>query len=103
MLNRLTLIARTGFVLTMVFLTLAGCGLFNQTSDTATSPDVVQNVQFSDIVTAEAVGERNAPVNETDSFSTEQARIYVVAQAEQLDSWHNHLCPLVARGPGVRG
>ncbi len=85
MLNRLTLIVRTGFVLTMAFLTLAGCGLFNRTSDTATSPDVVQNVKFSDVVTAEAIGERNAPVNKTDSFTTEQDRIYVVAQAEELD------------------
>lgn len=83
--NRIAAFLRTGLVLTMAFLYMSGCGLLNQANDTATSPDVVQNVQFSDVVTAEAIGERNAPINETDSFSIEQDRIYVVAQAEQLD------------------
>jgi hypothetical protein len=79
---------RAVLVLLMLALTLSGCGLFNQTQSggTQTGPAVSQGAVFDRIVTSEQIGDRNAPVNETDTFNAEQNRIYVVAEAQKIDS-----------------
>jgi hypothetical protein len=82
MLNRITIAVRTGMVLTMVFLSLGGCGLLNQSSS---STDVAQGAMLGRTVTAESIGERNAPVNETSTFSASDDRIYVVSEAQSID------------------
>jgi len=82
MLNRIIIAARGGLVLLLVMVTLSGCGLLNQTSGAGTT----QGAVLGQAVTAENIGDHNAPVNETQTFSTSQDRIYVVAQAQQIDS-----------------
>ena len=78
---------RAAFVLLALALTLSGCSLFNQTTGSSQGqPTDSQGTMFGRVVTAEQIGERNAPVNETSTFSAEQPRIYVVAEAPQLSS-----------------
>jgi hypothetical protein len=83
MLNRITIVVRTGLVLTMLFLSLGGCGLLNQSSSTA--PDAAQGAVLGRTVTAEGIGDHNAPVNETSTFKASDDRIYVVAEAQSID------------------
>ena len=83
MLNRTTIAMRTGLVLTMLFLSLGGCGLLNQSSSTGT--DVAQGAVLGRTVTAAGIGDHNAPVDETSTFNASDDRIYVVAEAQSID------------------
>jgi len=85
MLNRITSTMRVGLVLSIMALSLAGCGLLNQTSDSGTAPDAAQGAVLGQVVTAANIGDHNAPVNPASSFSASQDRIYVVAEAQQID------------------
>src|SRR5215468_10609071 len=84
MLNRIIIAARGGLVLLLVMVMLSGCGLLNQTNGTG-GAGTTQGAVLGPAVTAENIGDHNAPVNETHTFSTAQDRIYVVAQAQQID------------------
>jgi hypothetical protein len=86
MLNRAIVVARAGLVLLILTLGLSGCGLLNQTSGAGPASSATQGAVLGPAVTAENIGDHNAPVNEARTFSASQDRIYVVAQAQQLDS-----------------
>jgi hypothetical protein len=79
-------VVRAGLILLALALALSGCSLFNQTSNSQTGPATSQGAVFGRVVTAQQIGERNAPVDETSTFSAEQPRIYVVAEAQQIES-----------------
>ncbi|HEX5691426.1 MAG TPA: hypothetical protein VFX76_15535 [Roseiflexaceae bacterium] len=79
-------VVRASLILLALALTLSGCSLFNQTTSSQSQPTDAQGTIFGRVVTAEQIGERNAPVNETSTFNAEQPRIYVVAEASQLTS-----------------
>ena len=85
MLNRSTIAVRAGVVLIIAVLALAGCGLLNQTSGGGTAPDVAEGAVLGQIVTAKSIGDHNAPVDQASTFSAAQGRIYVVAEAQQID------------------
>lgn len=74
------------FFFPLLVLLILGCGLFNG----AASEREQQNEEVSggavlgQVVTAEGIGAKNAPMSETDSFSASQDVIYVVAEAEHL-------------------
>jgi hypothetical protein len=86
MLNRVIIAARAGLVLLIAVLALSGCSLLNQTSGAGPASGTTQGAVLGPAVTAENIGDHNAPVNETHTFSASQDRIYVVAQAQQIDS-----------------
>lgn len=69
-------------------LMLSGCSLFNSAQQERQSQNQqsTSGVQLGRIVTAEGIGERNAPVGETDTFSASQDYIYVVAEADRIDA-----------------
>lgn len=69
-------------------LMLSGCSLFNsaQQERQAQNQQATSGVQLGRIVTAEGIGEKNAPVGETDTFSPSQDYIYVVAEAQHIDA-----------------
>ena len=79
-------VVRASLILLALALTLSGCSLFNQSTSSQSQPTDAQGTIFGRVVTAEQIGERNAPVNETSTFNAEQPRIYVVAEAPQLTS-----------------
>lgn len=74
----------TIFVLTA--LTLAGCGLFGGAQRQRQNEAITQGLRLGRVVMAEGIGERNAPVGETNTFSPSQDFIYVVAEADQIAS-----------------
>src|SRR6476660_379178 len=86
MLNRLSITIRAGVLLALLALTLVGCSPFNQTSGNQSGSRTTQGAVLGQIVTAAGIGQRNAPVNATDSFTTSQDRIYAVAEAQRIDS-----------------
>lgn len=63
---------------------LAGCGLFGgaQRERQQENEAITQGVRLGRVVTAQGIGEQNAPVEETDTFSASQDFIYVVAEAD---------------------
>jgi len=75
-------------ILLLVTVLLAGCGLFGGAARERENENeaVTQGVELGRIVMAEGVGEQNAPVNETDTFSASQDFIYVVAEADHIES-----------------
>jgi len=79
--KRISFGTRAGVILTLLALALAGCSLFNQT----TSGQQSQGAVLGRVVTAEGITQNAAPVNETNSFSASQDRIYVVAEAQRIE------------------
>ena len=84
MLKRLPMATRAGVLLALLALVLSGCGLLNQT--TGGQSGTAQGAVLGQLVTAEGIGQRNAPVNETNNFSADQNRIYAVAEAQRIDA-----------------
>jgi hypothetical protein len=70
-------------LLGLMALVLAGCGLFNQQT-TSTQP--AGGAVLGQLTTAQQIGQGNAPVSETTTFSSSQDRIYAVAQAARIDA-----------------
>lgn len=66
----------------------SGCNLFNsaQQERQTQNEQITSGVEFGRIVTAEGIGAKNAPVDETDTFSSSQDLIYVVAEAERIEA-----------------
>ena len=80
---------RTTVLLMALFaLIISGCGLFNSAAREREQDNqaVTSGVVLGDVVTAEGVGENNAPVAVTDTFNDSQDFIYVVAEADQIDA-----------------
>lgn len=73
--------------LLLVVLLLSGCGLFNRAANQRESENaaVTNGLDLGNVVTAEGVGQNNEPVGETDSFSSSQDYIYVVAEADYIE------------------
>lgn len=76
----------TGFVALLAFFLLA-CACPNPLSRNSTPAEnpALSGVEFGQVVTAAAVGERNSPQLTTDSFATSDPIIYVVAEAQRVE------------------
>ncbi len=73
-------------MLLLATILLAGCGLFGGAErERAQENEAIQGVSLGDVVTAEGIGENNAPVGVTDSFNASQDFIYVVAEADSIE------------------
>lgn len=74
--------------LALTALLLAGCGLFGgaQRERQRENEAITQGVRLGRVVTAQGIGERNAPVEETGTFSASQDFIYVVAEADYIEA-----------------
>lgn len=85
--SRFTFLARLTATFLIITLLLPGCGLFGgaQRERERENVEVTQGIEIDDVVTAEGVGENNAPVNESDDFSSSQDVIYVIAEAEFIE------------------
>lgn len=83
--SHISMTFRAGLILLMVALTLSACSLFNQATDGTGGQAAAQGAVLGRVVTAEAIGQNAAPVNETNTFSTSAERIYVVAEAQRID------------------
>ena len=73
-------------LLLIITASLTGCGLFGGAAAEREQQNeqVTQEIDLGDIVTAEGIGNENAPVNETDNFDSSQDYIYVVAEANYI-------------------
>lgn len=80
-------VIRASALLLLVMLATTGCGLFNTAAREREQQNqaVTSGAVLGQVVTAEGIGERNAPVQVTDTFSSSQDFIYVVAEAERLE------------------
>jgi hypothetical protein len=85
--NRYSLPLRLTMTIVIISLLLPGCGLLGGAAREREreNEDVTQGIDLGDVVTAEGIGEDNAPVNETDDFSSSQDVIYVVAEADFIE------------------
>ena len=79
---------RTVILLSVLAALVAGCSLFNQgTSSTGTGTGTGSGATLGQIVTAAQIDPAtNAPVQPTNTFSSEQQVIYAVVQAERIEA-----------------
>ena len=76
---------RAVMLLSIMALMIAGCSLFNQTTS-GTGTGTAPGATLGQIVTAAQIDPAtNAPVQPTNSFSSEQSVIYAVVQAERIE------------------
>jgi hypothetical protein len=82
-----TAVRVTAMLLMIAFVT-SGCGLLNnaQREREQQNEAVTSGAQLGEVVTAEGIGANNAPVEVTNTFSSSQDYIYVVAQAERIEA-----------------
>jgi hypothetical protein len=68
----------------LIAVLVSGCGLFNQNTG---GQAAVPGAELGRVVTAESIDttKNNAPVNETNTFSTSQKTIYAVVEAQRID------------------
>jgi predicted small secreted protein len=68
-------------------LLLAGCGLFGGAAREREQANeaITEGVRLGRVVTAEGIGDENAPIEETDTFDASQDYIYVVAEADYIE------------------
>lgn len=73
-------------IMVLLVFSVTGCGLFGGAARERQQENeaITQGVQLGRVVMAEGIGEQNAPVNETDTFSASQDYIYVVAEADSI-------------------
>lgn len=73
-------------VLVLITTLVSGCGLFGGASAERErqNEQVTQKIDLGQIVTAEGIGNDNAPVNETNDFDASQDYIYVVADVNYI-------------------
>lgn len=74
-------------ILALAALMLAGCGLFGGAARERQNENeaITEGARFGDIVTAEGIGDQNAPIEVTDTFNASQDFIYVVAEADYIE------------------
>lgn len=84
--RRLTFI-QSGVSLLLVVFLLAACGLFDDAPEERQqqNEELTQGADLGQVVTAEGVGANNEPVEVTDTFSSSQDFIYVVAEANHIE------------------
>jgi hypothetical protein len=65
----------------------AGCGLFGGAAREREQENeqITEGVRLGRVVTAEGIGAENVPVEETDTFSSSQDFIYLVAEADYIE------------------
>jgi hypothetical protein len=83
--QRLSIVARTLALLGLLALVLSSCSLTNQLDSSQPNSSASQGAVLGRFVTAEQIGQSNAPVNETNAFSASSDRIYAVAEAQRID------------------
>lgn len=76
---------RSILILVLVGLSFSACGLFDNEREQENEP-LISGAQFGQVVMAEGIGQDNAPVAVTDTFSSSQDFIYVVAEADHIDA-----------------
>lgn len=74
-------------ILALAALMLAGCGLFGGAARERQNENeaITEGARFGDIVTAEGIGDQNAPIEVTDTFNVSQDFIYVIAEANYIE------------------
>lgn len=74
-------------LLVIMTFALAGCGLLGGAARERQNENaaITEGVQLGQVVTAQGIGEKNAPVEVTDTFNASQDFIYVVAEADHID------------------
>jgi len=72
--------------LTIVF--VSGCGLLGGATRERANDNaaITEGIELGRIVMAEGIGANNAPVRETDTFNDTQDYIYMVAEADYIES-----------------
>lgn len=75
-------------LLVVITFIVAGCGLFGGAARERQNENeaITQGVELGRVVMAEGIGEQNSPVEITDTFSASQDFIYVVAEADSIES-----------------
>lgn len=73
--------------LVLVVTLLSGCGLFNRAERQRANENaaITEGADLGRVVMAEGIGQDNAPVGETDRFSSSQDYIYVIAEADYIE------------------
>lgn len=87
MTRKVTLIQSITSLLLAVFV-LAACGLFDNAAEERQEQNepLTQGADLGQVVTAEGIGANNEPVEVTDTFSSSQDFIYVVAEANSIEA-----------------
>jgi len=70
--------------LLMLVLSISACGFGNQRAED--NAELTQGAEIERVVTAEGIGQNNAPLQETNTFNASQDYIYVVAEVARLDA-----------------
>ena len=83
--RQLSIVARMLALLGFLVLVVSGCSLTNQVDSSQPNTGASQGAVLGRLVTAEQIGQSNAPVNETSAFSASSDRIYAVAEAQRID------------------
>jgi hypothetical protein len=83
--QRLSIVVRSLALLGLLALVLSSCSLTNQVGSNQPNTSASQGAVLGRLVTAEQIGQSNAPVNETNAFSAASDRIYAVAEAQRID------------------
>jgi len=86
--NRGWSVLRVVVTLSTLLVLFTGCSIFNNdaTERQSQNEQITSGVELGRVVTAEGIGEKNAPVGETTTFSSSQDYIYVVAEANHIDA-----------------
>ncbi|HEX6384785.1 MAG TPA: hypothetical protein VF177_08960 [Anaerolineae bacterium] len=73
--------------LLLVVFVLSACGLFDNAAEERQEENepLTQGAELGQVVTAEGIGANNEPVEATDTFSSSQDFIYVVAEADYIE------------------
>ena len=81
-----TLRRTSSFLIITLF--ILGCGFFSNAAQERQEDNerIFGETELGPVVMAEGVGNRNSPVGVTDTFSTSQDFIYVVAEAERIEA-----------------
>ncbi|MDX1520468.1 MAG: hypothetical protein R3264_02475 [Anaerolineae bacterium] len=76
------------FYVSVIALFMLGCGFFGSAAQERQEDNerVFGGTKLGKVVMAEGVGSQNTPVGVTNSFSSSQDFIYVVAEAEQIEA-----------------
>jgi hypothetical protein len=76
----------TAFLLSVLL--LSACGLFGGSAQERQEENaaLTQGADLGQVVTAEGIGANNSPVEVTDTFSSSQDFIYLVAEANYLEA-----------------
>ena len=80
-------VLRGAVIVLLLSLAMTACGAFDnaQQERQSQNEEITRGAQLGRVVMAEGIGERNAPIGETNTFDSSQDYIYVVAEAERIE------------------